>query len=65
MREDNEYILVRCSAGYWVHKWLNNVRMVHVQVAAQNPPEDSLESRETVSIYGPGNKFEVERTVCR
>jgi hypothetical protein len=57
--EDDEDILVGFLVGLWIDDGLRDLGLVHVQVAAQCPPKDSLECCNSFSGNDSGNKSNI------
>jgi len=56
MCENDEHILSRLRPSTWINERLCNVRVIHVQIASQNTPQDALERRDTGAVDGASNK---------
>lgn len=54
--EDNEDVLPGLFAGGRIDEGLDNVGMIHVQVATKNTPENAFEGRDAAALDRTGNK---------
>ncbi len=59
MREDDEYILARLCARNRVHERLLDIRMIHVQIATENTPENALECGQAGTLDCTSDKSDV------
>lgn len=56
MCENYEHILSRLRPSTGINERLCNVRVIHVQIASQNTPQDALERRDTGTVDSASNE---------
>jgi hypothetical protein len=63
MGEDDEDVLARFSTADRINEGLDDVGMVHVEITAENTPEDSLKGGDADSVEGTGDESGWDRSV--
>lgn len=56
MSKDDEYVLINFSASCRVDDGVGYIRIIHVQIATQNAPQNALEDRNTRTFDGTSDK---------
>ena len=60
MREDDKYVLARLRTSLRIDEGVCDVCVVHIEIATENAPKDSLESGYTSAIDGTCYKLEIK-----